>query len=117
MNIKAVLKGFAVSGVMTFLLLLTVTVLTYFGAMSGNAVTVGVYAAAALSVIAGAITTAKNSGKNVLLNCMVFAVLYIVMLLAVSAFINSGEMLSLHFAVLLAGVLLCAFAGAVIGKD
>lgn len=117
LNIKVIITGTLISVIITGLLMLAVTALIYCGALGINAETVLVYALTATAVIIGAVYVAKKCNKNVLPNCMCFSAIYITLLLCVSAVVNNGTVFNTHFVMLLIGVVLCAFFGAIIGKN
>ena len=116
MDIKAVLKGFFAAVIITFAALMLAALLAYFARAADNVVTALIYAVSAAGVTAGSAITAKSCQKRISINCMLVAVLYIVMLIIMSAAVNGAVKLNTRFLLLIPGTLICAFFGAVIGK-
>ena len=116
MNFRAILKGFLTAVIGTLAVFLAVTVLEYFGTLDPKMAMVVVYVLSGISVAIGSVVTARISDSKILINCMLTALFYIVMLVILSVAINGSLMLSPVFLLLILGTLVCSFVGAVVGK-
>lgn len=116
MNLKAVLKGFAISAVITLIVILIAAVLLCYTDIDESAAGITVYIGTALGVIVGAIATAKTAKRRVLINCLLFAVVYLGVMLLATLFVKGGISVNYHFVAVVAGVLACAVFGAVVGR-
>lgn len=113
---KTVLKGTLISLIITFAVILILSVITYFSNTDSKLITVGIYAGVVAGVVMGAFVTARSSERQVLLHSMLVSVIYIAVLITVSIAINHTLRLNAHFVTMTTGILASGFLGAVLGK-
>lgn len=116
MNIKGILKGTIFAFVVTFLVILILSAVTYFTEADSKIVTVFMYAGVVAGVVLGAFMAARLSEKSALLNSMLVSVIYLAVLIAVSMLINRALEFNGHFITMSVGILASGFLGAVMGK-
>jgi len=116
LSIKGIVKGLLVSAVLTMLFLLILSVVSYFSQIPQEYLNIAMYICVAVSVILGAVVCAGVSGEKILPNCIVTALLYILLLMVFSWAKDGGITFNIHFFAMCAGVLLSSLAGAVIAN-
>lgn len=105
--------GVLVSAALTFLLVFIIAVLEFYTGLSEGAAGLCVYAAAALSVFAGAVLCVSKAGSKALPHAMAVAFVYIAAMLIASLAVNGRISTDIHCISIIAGVLLAGFLGAV----
>lgn len=113
---KGILKGTAFSLIVTFVFILLLSLITYFTDIDSKITSIGVYASVVISVTLGALISAKKCEKSVLPHAMAVSVIYLAVLICVSAALNHTLMLNGHFITMTAGIFAAGFLGAVLGK-
>jgi len=116
LSIKGIVKGLLVGVVLTVLFLIILSVVSYFSDIPQEYLNIAMYICVAISVILGAVVCAGVSGEKILPNCIVTALLYILLLIIFSWVKNGGVIFNIHFFAMCAGVLLSSLAGAVIAN-
>ena len=116
MSLKAILKGFIVSALITLIVILIAAVLLCYTDIDDSAAGIAVYIGTASGVITGSIGTAREAGRKVLINCMAFAIVYLSVMALATFLVKGGIAVNYHFGAVVAGVLACAVFGAVVGR-
>lgn len=117
MCIKGVLKGVIFALLFTAAAILALSVITYLGNIDGKISAVIIYAAAAAGVVLGAVIAVRKSGRAALLHAMSVSVIYLAVLVAISAAVNRFIEPNGHFLTMTSGILIAGFLGAVLGKN
>ena len=116
MNIKGILKGTIFSFVITFAVILILSVVTYFADLDSKIIMAMMYIGVVAGVVLGAFMSARLSEKSALLHSMLVSIAYLAVLIAVSAIINRNLVVNGHFITMGVGILASGFLGAVLGK-
>ena len=116
MSLRGILKGLFVSIILTVFVILVISVIMYFTNVSEKFLSIGVYVGTAISVITGSIICARVSGAKILINCLCFAALFLLLIIALSLIKNGSILFNAHFLTMSAGVFACSVLGAVIGR-
>ena len=114
MSIKGIVKGLLVGAVLTLLFLIVLSVVSYFSDIPQEYLNIAMYVGVAISVILGAIVCAGVSREKLLPNCLITALLFILLLMLCSWVKDGGITFNMHFFAMCAGVLLSSLVGAVI---
>lgn len=115
-NIKAVLKGSAISLAITIVILFVLSVLAYFTNLSDTIVIVGAYAAIILGVMTGAVLISRGAPEKKLMHVALLCSVFTAVLVAVSFIMNGGITFNGHTAGIVGGIVGAAFLGAIIGN-
>lgn len=116
MNVKGIVRGSLFAFIITLLFIIVFALLSYFGNPDERVVTVGVYAGVVIGVFVGSLAVAKASENKILLHSLIVSVIYLAILVAVSALINRELHFNTHFLTLTAGIIISGLLGAVVGK-
>ncbi len=116
-NVRLIFKGALFSIAVTFAVILVLSLITYFCDIDGKIITVGIYAGVVVGVTLGALAAAKNCERGALPHAMLVSVIYLAVLIGVSAAVCRAMQFNGHFATMTAGILASGFLGAVLGKN
>ncbi|MCI5604936.1 MAG: TIGR04086 family membrane protein [Clostridia bacterium] len=116
MSIKGIIKGTVFAYLITFAVIVILSVISYFCKVDNKIITVGVYSGVVFGVFLGAFAVSKHCEKSVLLHAMLVSIIYIFILAAISMLINHTLYFNKHFLTMVCGILSAGFLGAVIGK-
>ena len=116
MKLRSVFSGILITVLISVLVILAISLLSSFTALSGGAAGVCVYAGLALAILLGAFRTARTCGGRVLLNTMAVSIFSIVLIMCLSLLLNGHINFNLHFLAVVLGSLFAGFLGAVLGK-
>lgn len=116
MKLKWVVAGVLVSIAMTFLLIFVIAAAEYFTDLGEGIAGILVYAAAAVSVFAGAFTAAYKAQGKALPHAAAVAFIYIAAMIIASVAINGRVNTDMHCLSIFAGVIAAGFLGAVCGR-
>ncbi|MCD8181455.1 MAG: TIGR04086 family membrane protein [Firmicutes bacterium] len=114
-NFKGVIKGTLFSLIITFAIILILSLLSYFTQISENVITTGAYVSVAAGILLGTTAVARAAAQKVFLHAMLVCVLYLIAFTAISAAVNKGISFNSHFLAVTVGALAAGFLGAVIG--
>lgn len=115
-NLKGVIKGTVFSILVTFVIIFILSLLSYFTHISETVITTCVYASVIVGVLMGTIAVSKAASGKVFIHAMIVCVLYLVVLVGISAIINKGISFNLHLLAITGGVFAAGFLGSVIGS-
>ena len=115
-NFKGVLKCTLFSVVITFIIILILSLLSYFTRVGETVITVGVYASVIIGVLLGSIAVAKVAPQKAFLHAMFLCLIYVLLLIGISWSINGTIMFNSHFLAITGGVFGSGFLGLIIGK-
>lgn len=115
-NIKGVLKGTAFALIVTFLLILVLSLLSYFTSIGETIIVIGVYAAVIIGVLLGSLAVSKAAQEKIFIHAMLVALIYMCIMVGISFVINGEISFNSHFFTIIGGILVSGFVGSVIGK-
>ncbi|MCI8405303.1 MAG: TIGR04086 family membrane protein [Clostridia bacterium] len=115
-NIRGVLKGTVFSLIVTFVIIIVLSLLAYFTSIGEGALTIGVYAAVIIGVLIGSFALSKAAQGQCLIHSMLSSLAYLLILIGISFLINRQISFNTHFFAISGGVLAAGFVGSVIGK-
>lgn len=116
MSVKGIIKGAVFAFLVTFAVIVILSVIAYFCDVDNKVITIGVYAGVVMGVFLGSLAVSKGCEKSVLLHAMLVSIIYLAALIAVSAIVNHTLQFNRHFATMTCGIIASGFLGAVIGK-
>lgn len=116
MSFKGILRGAFLAFVITFLAIIILSLVTYFGDLSTRTITLGIYISVVFGVFLGSFMVARGCEKSVLLRSMLVSIIYLFVLIAISVIINRSIQLNRHFITMTCGILASGFLGALLGK-
>ena len=115
-NIKGVIKGSIFSILVTMLIIMILALLSYFTSMSENVISTCVYAAVVTGVLLGTIAVSRAATGKVFLHAMLVCVMYLAVLVGISALINRGLTVNSHLFAITGGIFASGFLGSILGK-
>jgi putative membrane protein (TIGR04086 family) len=116
MSVKGIIKGAVFAFLITFAVIVILSVLSYFCDVDNKIITVGVYGGVVLGVFFGSFAVSKGCEKSILLHAMLVSAIYLIVLIAASAAINKTLQINSHFITMTCGIIASGFLGAVLGK-
>lgn len=116
MSVKGIIKGAVFAFLVTFAVIVILSVVAYFCDVDNKIITIGVYGGVVLGVFLGAFAVSRGCEKSVLLHAMLVSIIYLITLIAISAGINHTLQFNAHFITMTCGIIASGFLGAVIGK-
>ena len=115
-NFKSVIKGSVFSVLITMFIILILALLSYFTGISENVVGICVYAAVIVGVLLGTIAVSRAASGKVFIHAMLVCLMYLAVLIGISAIINKGITVNSHLFAITGGIFASGFLGSVIGK-
>lgn len=115
-NMKCVLKSTLFSLIVTFAMIIIISVIAYFSKAGESTLMVCVYISMAAAVLLGAIAAAKAADRNSFLHSMLMCLMYSTVLLVTSLIINGEISFNKHFLAVIVGVFASGFLGCILGK-
>ncbi len=115
-NIKGVLKGTIFALIVTFVIIMILSLLSYFTSIGENILVIGVYAAVVIGVLLGSLAVSKAAQEKKLIHAVLVAFIYMCILIGVSFMINGNIAFNSHFFSIIAGIFAAGFAGSLIGN-
>ncbi|MCH5210942.1 MAG: TIGR04086 family membrane protein [Oscillospiraceae bacterium] len=115
-NFKSVIKGSVFSVLITMFIILILALLSYFTGISENVVSICVYASVIIGVLMGAIAVSRAVSGKVFIHAMLVCVMYLAVLVGISAIFNKGITVNSHLFAITGGIFASGFLGSVIGK-
>lgn len=115
-NIKAVLRGSAISLALTAAVIFIFSLLAYFTPISDGVITIGAYSAVILGVLIGSALIARAAPEKKLAHVALMCAVFTAVLVAVSFLLNGRIAFNAHTAGILIGIAAAAFLGAVLGN-
>ena len=114
MSLKGIIKGLLVGVLLTTLFLFLLSVVSYFSQIPQEYLNIAMYLCTAVSVCIGAVICAGISGSKLLINCLIYAISYILLLVCVSVIKNGAIAVNMRFFALCIGVILSSVAGVIV---
>lgn len=114
MSLKGIIKGLLVGVLLTTLFLFLLSVVSYFTNVSQEYLNIAMYVCTAVSVCVGAVVCTRIGQSKLLLNGLIYAVAYILLLIAVSCIKNGMVATNIRFFAVCAGVILSSFVGVIV---
>ncbi len=115
-NIKGVIKGSIFSILVTMLIIFILSLLSYFTGISETVVSACVYASVAAGVLLGTIAVSRAAAGKAFIHVMLVCLIYLAVLVGISALINKGIAFNSHFFAVVCGTFAAGFLGLIIGK-
>ncbi len=115
-NIKGVIKGSIFSILVTMLIIFVLSLLSYFTGISESVINACVYAAVVVGVLLGAVAVSRAAAGKAFVHVMLVCLIYIAVLVGISALINKGIAFNSHFFAVVGGAFASSFLGLIIGK-
>ena len=116
-NIKAVLRGSAISLALTAAIIFIFALLAYFTQISDGVITIGAYSAVILGVMCGSALIAHGAPEKKMAHVALMCAVFTAVLIALSFILNGRIAFNAHTAGILGGIIAAAFLGAVIGNS
>ena len=113
-DLKKILKGVLLSLVMSVILAAILAIIVFFADISDRTVSTVVMILSALSVFFGAVVLAKNIDSRGLLNGLILAALYFLVLMSIS-FLTGGVSFDSFAALRLISILAAGMLGGILG--
>ncbi len=115
-NLKGVIKGTIFAVLITFVIIFVLALLSYFTHVGETLITTLVYASVVIGVLMGTIAVSKAATGKIFIHAMLVCVLYLLILIGVSAIINKGITFNSHMLAIAGGTFAAGFLGSVIGS-
>ena len=115
-NIKGVIKGALISVLLAFLLIMVLSLVSYFTSAGENVITICAYGSVILGSLAGSAIVAMGAPEKKMIHVLLVCALYTCVLAAVSAVMNGSVSFNAHTAAVIGGIFASAFVGLLIGS-
>ena len=116
LNIKGVLKGAAISLLITAILIFVLALLSYFTHIGENTVTICAYASVMVGIFIGSVLVSIGVQAKRLLHVIIMCTIYAVVLSSLSVVLNGSLTFNAHMAAVIGGMFAAALFGAIIGS-
>lgn len=114
-HVGGVIKGTVFAMAITFLFILVLSLISYFGQMNDTIVTVALFVGVIAGVFLGAMPVARGAEKGALWHGLAVGGIYLVVLVLVSLVMNQRLEWNTHFLTLAAGSLGAGLLGGILG--
>lgn len=115
-NIKGVLKGAAISVVITLLLVFILSLVAYFSKVGETVLTIAAYASVIIGSLAGAVLVALSAPEKKFVHVMLACAVYTLVLVGASFALGGGITFNAHMAAVIGGIFAAAFLGLILGN-
>ncbi len=115
-NFKCVAKCAVFSVIVTFVMIMILSCLSYFTQISENVITTGVYISIVAGVVLGTFAVSKAAAKKALIHAMIVCALFAACIVLISVLLNGSISFNTRFFIVIAGIFASGFLGCIIGK-
>ena len=112
-----IILGSIISFIISFVLLLTISIILTYTNVSENIITVSVIVISALRVLIGSIVSALNINKNGILNGAFVGAIYMITIYLLSSILVSGFEMNMQSAIMIAASIFAGMIGGIIGVN
>lgn len=112
-----IILGSIISFIISFALLLTISIILTYTNVSENIITVSVIVISALSVLIGSIVSALNINKNGILNGAFVGAIYMITIYLLSSILVSGFEMNMQSAIMIVASIFAGMIGGIIGVN
>lgn len=112
-----IILGSIISFIISFALLLTISIILTYTNVSENIITVSVIVISALSVLIGSIVSALNINKNGILNGAFVGAIYMITIYLLSSILVSGFEMNMQSAIMIVASIFTGMIGGIIGVN
>lgn len=112
-----IILGSIISFIISFALLLTISIILTYTNVSENIITVSVIVISALSVLIGSIVSALNINKNGILNGAFVGAIYMITIYLLSSILVSGFEMNMQSTIMIVVSIFAGMIGGIIGVN